>query len=268
MIWNVDPVIARVGPFALRWYSLFFALGFIVGYFIVKQIFRNEHRNVTLLDSLLAYLVIATLVGARVGQVLFYEPGEYLSHPVEVIKIWKGGLASHGGFAGVLIALMLFCRRHRDVSFLWLADRLTIPIMLAAGFIRIGNFFISEIIGRPASVPWAVVFSAVDAVPRHPTQIYESLGYLVTSLMLYLWYRASARQPRDGRLLGMAMIVGFGWRFVIEFLKEHQEPFEAMLPLDMGQLLSIPFIVIGLHLVFRHPKGLSGRRVKPIDGEG
>lgn len=250
MIWNVDPVIASVGPFALRWFSLFFALGFIVGYFIVKTIFQNEHRDVTLLDSLLAYLIIATLVGARLGQVLFYEPGEYLSHPVEIVKIWKGGLASHGGFAGVLVALMLFCRRHRDVPFLWLADRLTVPIMLAAGFIRIGNFFNSEIIGRPASVPWAVVFTAVDAVPRHPTQIYESLGYMATSLTLYLWYRASARQPRAGRLLGMAMILGFGWRFLIELLKEHQEPFEAMLPLNMGQLLSIPFIIIGLFLLF------------------
>lgn len=121
MIWNVDPVIARVGPFTLRWYSLSFALGFIVGYFIVKKIFQNEHRDVTRLDSLLAYLVIATLVGARLGQVLFYEPGEYLRNPVDIIKIWEGGLASHGGFAGVLIALQLFCRRHRDVSFLWLA---------------------------------------------------------------------------------------------------------------------------------------------------
>lgn len=121
---------------------------------------------------------------------------------------------------------MLFCRRHRDVSFLWLADRLTIPIMLAAGLIRVGNFFNSEIIGRPASVPWAVVFTAVDAVPRHPTQIYESLGYMATSLTLYLWYRASARQPRAGHLLGMAMTLGFGWRFLIEPLKEHQEPFD------------------------------------------
>lgn len=105
MIWNVDPVIAEVGPLALRWYSLFFALGFIVGYFILQKIFRYEHRDVTLLDSLLVYLVIATLVGARLGHVLFYEPGEYLTRPVDIIKIWEGGLASHGGFAGVLIAL-------------------------------------------------------------------------------------------------------------------------------------------------------------------
>lgn len=252
MIWNVDPVIARIGPFALRWYSLFFALGFLVGYFIVKAMFQREQRDVTLLDSLLVYLILATVIGARLGQVLFYQPGEYLTHPLEIIKIWEGGLASHGGFAGVLIALLAFCRTHRNVSFLWLADRLAIPIMLAAGFIRIGNFFNSEIVGRSTSVPWAVVFTAVDAVPRHPTQIYESVGYMAVSFTLYVWYRLTARRPREGRLLGMAMILGFGWRFVIEFLKEHQEPFEARLPLDMGQLLSIPFIVIGLHLVFRH----------------
>ncbi|MBI4263139.1 MAG: prolipoprotein diacylglyceryl transferase, partial [Acidobacteria bacterium] len=206
MIWNVDPVIARIGPLALRWYSLFFALGFLVGYFIVKEMFKKEQRDVTLLDSLVVYLVMATLVGARLGQVLFYEPLEYLRNRLDIVKIWEGGLASHGGFAAVLLALMIFCRKHRDVSFLWLGDRLAIPIMFAAGFIRIGNLFNSEIIGRPASVPWAVTFAAVDAVPRHPTQIYESLGYLATSLTLYVWYRATGRQPREGRLLGMAMI--------------------------------------------------------------
>lgn len=250
MIWNVDPVIARIGPFALRWYGLFFALGFLVGYLIFTRVLQKEHRDVTLADSLLVYLVTGTIVGARLGQVFFYEPGEYLTHPLEILKVWQGGLASHGGFVGVLIALALFCRRHRGVSFLWLADRLSIPIMLAAGLIRIGNFFNSEIVGRPASVPWAVIFTAVDAVPRHPTQLYESLGYMAVSFTLYVSYRAAARQPRRGRLLGMAMILGFGWRFIIEFLKEHQEPFEAMLPLDMGQLLSLPFIAIGLYLAF------------------
>jgi phosphatidylglycerol:prolipoprotein diacylglycerol transferase len=250
MIWNVDPEIARIGPFAIRWYSLFFALGFLVGYFIIRAIFRKEQRDVALLDSLLVYLILGTIIGARLGQVLFYEPGEYLRHPLEIIKTWHGGLASHGGFAGVLIALMLFCRRKR-LPFLWLADRLTIPIMLAAASIRIGNFFNSEIVGRPTHVPWAVVFTAVDTLPRHPTQIYESLGYAAISLVLYLYYRASARQPSDGVLLGSAMILGFGWRVIIEFLKERQEPFEAGLPLDMGQLLSIPFLMIGLYLVFR-----------------
>lgn len=250
VIWNVDPVIARIGPVALRWYGLFFALGFVVGYFIVKEIFRNEGRDATLLDSLLVYLMIATLVGARLGHVLFYEPVAYLTNPVDILKIWEGGLASHGGFAVVLLALVLFCRKHRDVSFVWLADRLTVPIMLAAGFIRLGNFFNSEIVGRPASVPWAVVFTAVDPLPRHPTQIYESLGYLATALTLYVGYRVSLRQPREGRLLGLAMILGFGWRVVVEFLKENQAPFEARLPLNMGQLLSVPFIVIGLFLLF------------------
>jgi phosphatidylglycerol:prolipoprotein diacylglycerol transferase len=250
MVWDVDPIIVRFGPLALRWYSLFFALGFLAGYFIVRDIFRKERRNVALLDSLLVYLVVATLVGARIGHVLFYEPQRFLARPLDILKIWEGGLASHGGFAAVILALTLFTRRHRELPFLWLADRLAIPVMLTAGLIRIGNLFNSEIIGRPADVPWAVVFPAVDGVPRHPTQVYESLGYLATSLVLYLRYRATGHKPPRGQLLGMAMVLGFGWRFAIEFLKEPQAAFEAQLPLDMGQLLSIPFIVAGLWLLF------------------
>jgi phosphatidylglycerol---prolipoprotein diacylglyceryl transferase len=234
---------------AIRWYSLLFVLGFLLGYVIVKRMFEREGRDVSLLDSLLLYLMIATIVGARLGQVLFYEPAAYFAHPIEIFEVWKGGLASHGGFTAVLIAIGLFCRKHRSVSFFWLTDRLTIPIMLAAGFIRIGNFFNSEILGRPTSVPWAVVFARVDMVPRHPTQIYEALGYFATSLVLYLGYRAASRKPREGRLLGLAMILGFGWRFFVEFFKENQEAFEAVLPLNMGQLLSIPFILIGVFLV-------------------
>ncbi|OGA65254.1 MAG: prolipoprotein diacylglyceryl transferase [Betaproteobacteria bacterium RIFCSPLOWO2_12_FULL_65_14] len=250
MVWDIDRVIVRIGPVALRWYSLLFALGFLVGYFIVKRIFEKEGRDARIVDSLLVYLVVATIVGARLGQVFFYEPVEYLTHPLEILKVWEGGLASHGGFAAVLIALVLFCRKHRDISFFWLGDRLSIPIMLAAGFIRIGNLFNSEIIGRTTSVAWAVVFEQVDALPRHPTQIYESLGYFAASFILYVWYRARAGKPREGRLLGMAMILGFGWRFVVEFFKENQEAFESALPLNMGQVLSIPFIVIGLFFAF------------------
>lgn len=249
MVWDVDPILVRLGPLALRWYSLCFALGFVAGYFIVQKIFRNERRDVTLLDSLLVYLVVATLVGARIGHVVFYEPHRFLAHPLDIVKIWEGGLASHGGFAAVILALVLFTRRHRELGFLWLADRLTIPVMLAAGFIRIGNFFNSEIVGRPADVPWAVVFPAVDNLPRHPTQLYESLGYVATSLVLYLRYRAAGGNPPRGQLLGTAMVVGFGWRFAIEFLKEPQAAFEASLPLNMGQLLSVPFILAGLWLL-------------------
>jgi len=250
MVWNIDREIFRIGFFALRWYSLLFALGFFLGFFIIKRIFEKEDRPVEVLDSLLVYLVVATIVGARLGHVLFYEPMDYFSHPLEILKVWKGGLASHGGFTAVLIALVLFCRKHRDISFFWLCDRLTIPVMLGAGLIRIGNFFNSEIIGRPTDLPWAVIFKKIDMVPRHPTQIYESLGYLATSAIVYIWYRASDRRPTEGRLLGLAMILGFSWRIFIEFFKENQEAFESVLPLNMGQLLSIPFVLIGLFFLF------------------
>jgi phosphatidylglycerol---prolipoprotein diacylglyceryl transferase len=213
--------------------------------------FRNEHRDARLLDSLLVYLVVATLAGARIGHVLFYEPSRFLADPIDVVRIWEGGLASHGGFAAVLMALLIFSRKHGEVPFLWLADRLAIPIMLAAGWIRIGNLFNSEIVGRPADVAWAVTFPAVDALPRHPTQIYESVGYFATALIVYLRYRATGHEPPEGQLLGMAMVLGFGWRFAIEFFKELQAPFEAALPLSMGQLLSLPFILAGLFLLFR-----------------
>ncbi len=251
MVWNVDPILFHLGPFVVRWYSLLFAGGFLTGYFVLRRMFAAEGRDTEIVDTLLVYLVIATIVGARLGQVLFYEPGYYFSHPIEIFETWKGGLASHGGFAAVLLAIVIFCRRHREFTFLSLTDRLTVPIMLVAGFIRIGNLFNSEIIGRATTLPWAVVFARVDAVPRHPTQIYEALGYFATSLILYLTYRAAARRPPAGRLLGMAMVLGFGWRFFVEFFKVYQESFEASLPLDMGQLLSIPFILAGLFLILR-----------------
>ncbi len=251
MTWDVSPVIVSVGPFALRWYSLCFALGFLGGYFIALRLFEREGRDTRLVDSLLVWLVMATIVGARLGQVLFYEPRYFWSHPLEIVQVWHGGLASHGGFTAVLLALVLFSRSHPEAPFLWLTDRLTIPIMFAAGCIRIGNFFNSEIVGRPTTVPWAVVFERVDRLPRHPAQIYEALGYFGTSALLYLWYRRSDRRPRSGQLLGLAMLLGFGWRFAVEFLKENQELFEAGLPLNMGQLLSLPFLAIGVYLVLR-----------------
>ena len=250
MIWNVDRVIVQLGPLALRWYGLLFALGFVVGFYITRRMFEREGRDPNVVDTLMLYLVIATLVGARLGQVLFYEPRYYFAHPGEIVQIWKGGLASHGGFAAVLLAVAIFCRRHR-VRFLWLMDRLTVPVMCAAGCIRIGNFFNSEIIGRPTRLPWAVVFARVDAIPRHPAQLYEAAGYFATSAILYVSYRAANRHPREGRLLGGAMVLGFGWRFLMEFLKENQEPFESALTLNMGQLLSIPFIIVGLWLLLR-----------------
>jgi prolipoprotein diacylglyceryl transferase len=163
-VWNVDPQIFRLGRFSLRWYGLFFALGFFLGYKIMAQFYRREGRNLADLSDLLLYLILGTIIGARLGHVVFYQPGYYLAHPWEIFMIWQGGLASHGGFAGVMVSLYLYVRRHRDLTFIELADRLTIPCLLAASLIRIGNFFNSEILGTPSNVPWTIVFARVDNI--------------------------------------------------------------------------------------------------------
>ena len=158
MVWDIDREIIGVGVIALRWYSLLFALGIVVGYFIMKRMFEAEGKRLEMLDSLLFHVVIGTVVGARLGHCLLYEPMDYLANPIRILKIWEGGLASHGGFLGVMIALILFCRKYPEISWFWVADRMTVPSMLTGGFIRIGNFFNSEIIGKATDVPWAIIF--------------------------------------------------------------------------------------------------------------
>lgn len=259
-VWDVDPEIFRIGPLAPRWYGLLFALGFVFGYWIMERIYRHEGRSEESLSSLFLYVFLGTLIGARLGHVLFYQPDYYLRRPWEILMIWQGGLASHGGFSGVLIAIYLHLRKTREMSFLELADRLTIPSMLTAALIRVGNFFNSEILGAPSSVPWAVVFARVDNVPRHPAMLYEALAYAAIFVWLYLayWRTGIARVP--GRMLGATFVTAFGARFLIEFLKEAQAPFEQALPLNMGQLLSLPFIAIGVWLFVRRPSVVAAPR--------
>jgi phosphatidylglycerol---prolipoprotein diacylglyceryl transferase len=245
-IWNADPAIFRFGPFEVRWYGLFFALGFFLGFQIMAQIYRREGRDLATLSDLLLYLMIGTIVGARLGHVLFYQPDYFLAHPLEILMIWRGGLASHGGFIGVLIAIYLFLKKHRDMRFVELADRLTIPCLLAAALIRVGNFFNSEIVGIPSNLPWAIVFARVDDIPRHPAMLYEALAYFSAFCMLYYADRKTSIMQLPGRVFGIALAGCFLARFLIEFVKEDQVPFERRLPLDMGQLLSIPFILAGV----------------------
>jgi prolipoprotein diacylglyceryl transferase len=251
LIWNVDPEIFRVGPFAPRWYGVLFALGFALGYMIMLQIYRNERRPEEHLSSLFLYIFLGTLIGARLGHVLFYQPDYYLARPWEVLMIWQGGLASHGGFVGVLIALYFYLRKYRDMSFLELSDRLVIASLPAAGLIRIGNFFNSEILGEPTNLPWAIIFIRVDPIPRHPAMLYEALTYLLVFAILYIAYWKTEIINSPGRVLGAAFVACFTARFLIEFVKEKQVVFEQGMLLNMGQLLSIPFIVIGLVLLLR-----------------
>jgi prolipoprotein diacylglyceryl transferase len=242
--WEPDPELIRIGSFAIRWYGLLFASAFIVGYFIMQRIFKNEDKSSKLLDQLATYMVVATVIGARLGHCLFYEPEYYLNNPLEILMVWKGGLASHGAAIGIILALYFFSKRNK-LPVIWVFDRIAIVVALGGAFIRTGNLMNSEIYGKATSLPWAFIYTKDDLIPRHPTQIYEALVYLGIFLFLYLYYWKKKGQPKPGFLFGMFMILVFSARFLIEFLKEPQVAFEQQMALNMGQLLSIPFIVIG-----------------------
>ncbi len=259
--WNVRPEIFHVGPIAIRWYGLLFALLFTVGYLIGRWMMRVEHKDERSLDSLLVYLILGTIVGARLGHCFFYEPQYFLRHPLEILEVWKGGLASHGGALGVLCALYLYSRHHPDQPLMWLLDRVVVPTALGGVLIRLGNLFNSEILGEPTHVPWAFVFLRVDSIPRHPAQLYEALAYLLIFLVLILLYRRLQAGTPAGLLVGTFFATVFASRFLIEFVKERQATYEQNLPLSVGQFLSIPFIVTGLVLVWR-------ALARPKDAEG
>jgi phosphatidylglycerol:prolipoprotein diacylglycerol transferase len=247
-VWNASPEIFHVGPVAVRWYSLMFAISFYLGTAFMERVFRIEGKPQNDISTLLITMIAGTVIGARLGHVLFYEPGYYLTHPLQILMVWRGGLASHGGAIGILLALFLYTRRRPEQSFLWLIDRIVIPVALAGFFIRIGNFFNSEIIGRPTDLPWAVIFSSIDSLPRHPSQLYEAFAYLLIFAVLFLQYQKFTAELPRGYTSGLFFILIFGARFLIEFLKEHQVGFESALPLDLGQLLSIPFVILGIVL--------------------
>jgi phosphatidylglycerol---prolipoprotein diacylglyceryl transferase len=256
--WNVDPEIFSIGPITIRWYGLMFAMAFLSGYLVFTKALKIERLDAEMLDQLLIYVAIGTIVGARLGHCLFYEPSYYLSNPIEILKIWKGGLASHGA-ALILVAIWLYIRKYK-LSFLWLMDRLVIVVPLAGAFIRTGNLFNSEIYGRATDLPWAFLFvrdrvidpvtgALLPNVPSHPTQIYEALSYLLIFAVLFILYRKKKDDIRDGVLFGVFLILLFAARFFIEFIKNDQVSFEAGMFLNMGQWLSLPFILIGVGLI-------------------
>ena len=254
--WSVNPELLSVGPLSLRWYSLLFVSGFILGWYIFKWFFKREGVAVTLLDPLLYTLLIGTIVGARLGHCLFYQPDYYLGSWQgfwEIFMPWKGGLASHGGTIALIIAMIWFARhygRKHDFDFLWIMDQLAIAVCFAATFIRLGNLFNSEIYGDVTSLPWGFIFELRgETEPKHPTQLYEALSYFILGIALVLIYKYKADKVYRGFFIGTFFIGCFGMRFLIEFIKEPQVMFEQDMVLNMGQWLSIPFVLIGIALL-------------------
>ena len=253
--WDVNPEIFSLGVVSIRWYSLLFISGFILGWYIFKWFFKREGISEKLLDPLLYTLLIGTIVGARLGHCLFYQPDYYLTaeHFWEIFQPWKGGLASHGGTIALFIAMWWFAKHYgkkHDFDFIWILDHLCIAVCFAATFIRLGNLMNSEIYGDVTTLPWGFVFEGRgETEPKHPTQLYEALSYAILGVALILMYKNRVKWMYKGSYIGIFFIVLFGMRFMIEFIKEDQVAFEAGMALNMGQWLSIPFILIGVGLL-------------------
>jgi prolipoprotein diacylglyceryl transferase len=258
IVWDVDSTIITIGSFELRWYGLCFAAGFLIGYQIMDRVFKFENKPEKDLDSLLLTMILSIVLGARVGHYVFYEGSKFFDAPFGFL--WDMlippymGLASHGAAFGVLLGLFIYANRNKQYTYLWLTDRLVITAALGGAFIRFGNLMNSEIVGIPTSVPWAFTFmqnNEFAKIPRHPSQLYESLSCLVLFFILFFLYeKYKAATPR-GLLTGIFFAWIFGLRFFYEFLKENQVSFEEGMALNMGQWLSIPLTAFGLFFFFR-----------------
>lgn len=278
--WNVDPVMFDIGGVAVRYYSLLFVVAFALGYKVEERIFRSEGISQLWLDKLLIYVVVATVIGARLGHCFFYDWDYFSQHPLEIIlpvkfqPVFKftgyQGLASHGAAIGIIAALWFYSKRVSKRSVFWILDRVVLPIALAGFFIRLGNLMNSEIVGEPTSVPWGFRFLNAGGIPdpltpRHPAQLYEAICYLISfSVLMYLYWRTRVRE-RLGFLFGMFLILIFTARFFIEFIKEPQEPWEAEMVLNMGQWLSIPFVAVGIFMLWyskNHRIEIAPQKVK------
>lgn len=256
IVWNVRTNVFP-GLEIPKWYGLCWSLGIFLGYRVMRYIYKREGKPVEQLDILTTYVIIGTLIGARLGHILFYDPVYYWHHPIEILPIrlsphfeftGLSGLASHGGGIGIFLSIYLYCRKYKE-SYLWILDRMTIIVALVGAFVRFGNLMNSEMIGIPTNVPWAFIFTNVDSIPRHPAQLYESIFCIILFVFMFLFWQEKSTKIHDGFLLGVFMIMLFSFRFVDEYFKINQESFESELLINMGQILSIPFILIGVLLV-------------------
>jgi phosphatidylglycerol---prolipoprotein diacylglyceryl transferase len=248
-------------------YGLLFVTGLIIGYFVIQRMFKSEGVPEKWLDTLLIYVVIATIVGARLGHVFFYEWGYYKNHLSEIPKVWEGGLASHGGAIALLIALYLFSRNVTRKSAFWILDRISAPIAIAGCFIRLGNLVNHEIVGEPTNLPWGFKFFNESAdnlvlingefqhVYRHPAQLYEAFAYVAIFLILFYFFWKTTMKLKQGMIFGWFLILLFGARFLIEFVKIPQESYDTGILFNTGQLLSLPFVAGGIVILFLAKKG-------------
>ncbi len=262
IIWDVNPEIFTIpqifgfGPFPVRWYGLLFAAGFLIGQQIMIHVFKKEKKPLEDIDALTLYMVIATVIGARIGHFLFYEPETLFTKPLDVIMPPYAGLASHGAVIGIIAGLYLYSssRKATGQTFAWVADRIVILVALAGSFIRFGNLMNSEIVGKVTDVPWGFIFMQnleFSKLPRHPAQLYESISCLVLFVILFtVWNRYKEETPR-GLLVGIFFVWVFTLRFLYEFVKENQESFEANYALNMGQILSIPVVLLGIYFIWK-----------------
>lgn len=272
----MKPQIVDLGFIELRWYSLLFLLGFVFSYYVLTKVFKKEGLPVELLDKLTFYVVISTIIGARLGHCIFYEPEIYLRHPLKMILPFEGtpgtdfrftgfqGLASHGGVIGIIIGLYIYARKYKR-KYIWVLDTSTMVAGLGGTMIRLGNFFNSEIVGSPTTLPWGVKFeqlapanmSVEQIIPLHPAQIYEAICYFIIFIVLITLYYKKYPNLKPGLITGLFFIMLFTSRFLIEFVKQDQVSFEEGMALNMGQILSIPFIIVGLILVFRKTRPIK-----------
>jgi prolipoprotein diacylglyceryl transferase len=247
--WNIDPVLFHIGPVKVHWYGLFFAAGLFIAYHLVLSMARREKVDSRNLEPIFIVVISGVVIGARLAHCFLYEPAYYLSHPMEIPAIWEGGLASHGGIAGGTLGLWWGARRY-GIHFFWLFGRVGLAALPAAAMIRVGNFFNSEILGKETSGKTGIVFARIDGIPRHPVMLYEAISYLLIFLVLYFFYRRS-RYTRsfDFHLAGTVILMIFSVRFILEYYKIPQAEYAADMIMSVGQILSIPFIAIGMILI-------------------
>ena len=271
IIWNPSLEAFSIGPLTFRWYSLCWLIGLALAYFVVKRLYKEQQIKDELFDPLFIYCFLGILIGARLGHCIFYQPDYFLTSfkgfvemflPIHIMQdgSWKmtgyAGLASHGGTAGLMFALWLYTKRTK-LSLWTVLDNIAIATGTTACFIRLGNLMNSEIIGKATEVPWAFVFEKVDTLPRHPGQLYEAIAYALLFIIMWVLHKKMPEKIGTGWYFGFCLTYIFTFRFLIEYTKEIQEAFEASLPIDMGQILSIPFIIVGVVCMIRAKKGLS-----------